>query len=60
MDQDQEIHPSQEAIISHQSWLQTLGYDFTPGVDNFHLNLSDDDDDRYQMMMMIDERWSPQ
>ena len=46
MDQDQEIHPSQEAIISHQSWLQTLGYDFTPGVDNFHLNLSDDDDDR--------------
>ena len=40
MDQN---NPSHEMIISYNSWLGSLGYDFTPGVDNSHLNLSNDD-----------------
>ena len=34
---------SQEQIRFHISWLESLGYDFTPGADNSHLNLFDND-----------------
>ena len=35
--------PSHEQIRSHNSWLESLGYDFTLGADNSHFNLFDND-----------------
>ena len=40
MDQD---NPSHEQILSHNKWLESLGYDFSLEANNSHLNLSDDD-----------------
>ena len=40
MDQD---NPSHEQILSHNKWLESLSYNFSPRADNSHLNLSNDD-----------------